>query len=125
MGETRTALLEGSKCTVCGTVAFPANAMCSKCAMPTMNALELSTTGVVWAYTIQRFPPKSPPYVPPAEGFTPFAVGYVELPEGIKIQAILDCDDFAELDRAPVSLVSTSPVPRFAVGAFSNSGETL
>lgn len=64
---------------------------------------------MVWAYTVQRFPPKSPPYVVPAEGFTPYAVGYVELPEGIKIEAILDCDDFADLDRAPVRLVAATP----------------
>ncbi len=68
------------------------------------------------------FAPKSPPYIPPGEGFSPFAVGYVELPEGIKIQAVLDCDDFSELDRAPVSLVSISPVPRFAVGTAAVAG---
>lgn len=112
---------EGSRCTVCGTVAFPASSMCGKCATPTAVTCDLSTQGVVWAYTIQRFPPKSPPYVPPADGFTPFAVGYVELPEGIKIEAIIDCDDFTDLDRAPVSLVATSPVPRFAVG-IANQG---
>ncbi|ETD33238.1 Zn-ribbon domain-containing OB-fold protein [Williamsia sp. D3] len=122
MGETRNAVLDGSKCTACGTVAFPVNDMCSRCATRTTTAVELSTHGRVWAYTIQRFPPKSPPYIPPAEGFSPFAVGYVELPEGIKIQAILDCDDFTELDRAPVSLVSTSPVPRFVVGTTPPSG---
>lgn len=59
---------------------------------------------------------------PPAESFSPYAVGYVELPEGIKVEAILDCDHFDELDRAPVSLVAISPVPRFAVGRFTTQG---
>ncbi|MGW6332800.1 Zn-ribbon domain-containing OB-fold protein [Nocardia rhamnosiphila] len=114
MGEQVKPVLEGSRCRVCGTVGYPASAICARCARPTADPLPLSGDGVVWAYTVQRFAPKSPPYVVPAEGFTPYAVGYVELPEGIKIQAILDCDDFAALDRAPVRLVAVTPVPRFA-----------
>ena len=80
-----------------------------------MTALELSSRGTVWGFTVQRFAPKSPPYVVPEGGFVPFAVGYVELPEGIKVEAVLDCTDFAELDgTAEVSLVAVEPVPRFA-----------
>lgn len=119
MEQATAVALEGSKCTVCSTVAFPASAMCSRCATPTAKNIALSMRGTVWAYTIQRFAPKSPPYVPPAGGFRPFAVGYVELPEGIKIEAIIDCESFDELDGAPVSLTSTAPVPRFAVESLT------
>jgi uncharacterized OB-fold protein len=84
-----------------------------------MSRFTLSTRGTVWAYTVQRFAPKSPPYVPPPNGFAPFAVGYVELPEGIKIEAVLECHDFDELDDgAPVTLIATAPVPRFATDAY-------
>lgn len=80
-----------------------------------MTALELSSRGTVWGFTVQRFAPKSPPYVVPEGGFVPFAVGYVELPEGVKVEAVLDCTDFIELeDKAEVTLVATEPVPRFA-----------
>jgi uncharacterized OB-fold protein len=80
-----------------------------------MTALELSSRGTVWGFTVQRFAPKSPPYVVPEGGFVPFAVGYVELPEGIKVEAVLDCTDFSELDgKAQVTLVAVDPVPRFA-----------
>ena len=80
-----------------------------------MAAVELSSTGTVWGFTVQRFAPKSPPYVEPAGGFVPFAVGYVELPEGVKVEAVLDCTDFAELaGDAQVTLVTGDPVPRFA-----------
>ncbi|SNS77821.1 Zn-ribbon domain-containing OB-fold protein [Rhodococcoides kyotonense] len=122
MDTTAGLALEGSKCTKCGTVAFPASSMCSRCATPTAVPATLSTTGTVWAYTVQRFAPKSPPYVPPPGGFRPFAVGYVELPDGIKVEAIIDCERFDELDQAPVRLVSTSPVPRFSVVAHSTAG---
>jgi uncharacterized OB-fold protein len=79
-----------------------------------MAVIELSTSGRVWGHTVQRFPPKSPPYVPPANGFVPFAVGYVELAEGVKVEALLDCLDFDELSGAEVTLVAIEPVPRFA-----------
>lgn len=121
MGEQVTPVLEGSRCTVCGTVGYPASANCARCATPTTEPLVLSTEGVVWAHTVQRFAPKSPPYVVPAEGFTPYAVGYVELPEGIKVEAILDCADFADLDRAPVRLVAVTPVPRFTTLSLQSS----
>jgi uncharacterized OB-fold protein len=80
-----------------------------------MTAQELSSHGTVWGSTVQRFAPKSPPYVVPERGFVPFAVGYVELPEGVKVEAVLDCTDFAELaGDAAVTLVAVEPVPRFA-----------
>jgi uncharacterized OB-fold protein len=110
-----TTALVGSRCADCGNVAFPAAATaCQRCGARVTDTLELSRRGVVWAYTVQRFPPKSPPYVPPAEGFTPFAVGYVELPEGVKVEALLDSLESEDLADADVTLVAVDPVPRFA-----------
>ncbi|HEY3015445.1 MAG TPA: OB-fold domain-containing protein [Nocardioides sp.] len=110
--------LEGSRCRECGTVAFPAARGCQRCGRQAMTPLKLGRRGTVWGFTVQRFAPKSPPYVVPEGGFVPFAVGYVELPEGVKVEAVLDCTDFAELDdEAPVTLVAVEPVPRFATDA--------
>ena len=53
---------------------------------------ELPAVGTLWTWTVQRFPPKSPPFVPPPGGFAPFAVGYVELDGGARIEAVLDVD---------------------------------
>ena len=88
-----------------------------------MTDLELGDRGTVWGFTVQRFAPKSPPYVVPEGGFVPFAVGYVELPEGVKVEAVLDCTDFSELDgQARVTLVAVEPVPRFATdGALARA----
>lgn len=56
----------------------------------------LSRIGRLWSYTIQRFRPKSPPYIGP-EVFEPFAVGYVELPDEVVVESRL-CDvEFDEL----------------------------
>jgi uncharacterized protein len=112
-----TTALVGSRCATCANVAFPAAKVCQRCGARVTETLELSPRGVVWGHTVQRFPPKSPPYVPPAEGFTPFAVGYVELPEGVKVEALLDSLESEDLADAEVTLVSVEPVPRFATDA--------
>ena len=107
--------LTGSRCLHCATVAFPPARGCQSCGRSSQATLTLGGRGTVWGFTVQRFAPKSPPYVAPAGGFVPFAVGYVELPEGVKVEAVLDCTDFAELDNgAEVTLVAAEPVPRFA-----------
>lgn len=109
--------LVASRCGSCANVAFPPSASCQQCGAQAMVEIPLSGEGRVWGWTVQRFPPKSPPYVPPASGFAPFAVGYVELPEGVKVEAILDCGaaPFSSLSDALVRLVATTPVPRYAV----------
>jgi uncharacterized protein len=111
-------VLTGSRCSTCENVAFPVATGCQRCGADAMVELPLSERGRVWGWTVQRFAPKSPPYVPPAEGFSPFAVGYVELPEGVKVEAVLDCPagtDFSALTGAEVRLVATEPVPRFTL----------
>jgi uncharacterized protein len=64
----------------------------------------LARTGRVWSYTIQRFPPKSPPYAGP-EPFEPFALAYVELPGEVIVEARLVDVGFDELRTGlPVEL---------------------
>ena len=109
--------LWGSRCTSCANVAFPAAVGCQRCGSRETTSLELARDGVVWAHTVQRFAPKSPPYVPPAKGFQPFAVGYVELRDGIRVEALLESVDHPNYDAltgATVTLVASEPVPRFA-----------
>lgn len=76
-----------------------------------MSPVALSTDGQLWTWTVQRFAPKSPPYVPPPEGFRPFAVGYVELPEGVRIAAVIDAVDDIRIGM-PVRIAATTGVPR-------------
>ena len=122
MSTTEAPTLHGSRCENCSNVAFPVADACQRCGQQVMRAIELSEHGTVWGFTVQRFAPKSPPYVPPAEGFSPFAVGYVELADGVKVEAVLDCLDFEDLeDHAPVRLTATEPVPRFATSTFTEA----
>jgi len=61
--------------------------------------VELSPRGALWSYTVQRFRPKSPPYAGADDerSFRPFALGYVELPGEVIVEARLQTDDFAAL----------------------------
>jgi uncharacterized protein len=121
MAVESTLSLTGSRCSPCGNVAYPAATGCQRCGSSDLARIELARRGTVWAHTVQRFAPKSPPYVPPAGGFTPFAVGYVDLPDGVKVEAVLEAstvDDPAELVDARVTLVATEPVPRFATDGW-------
>ncbi len=72
--------LLGSRCTACGTVAFPKES--SFCRNPACTGTEfaetpLSRTGTVWSYTDACYqPPK--PYVA-ADPYVPFAIAAVHL----------------------------------------------
>ena len=60
--------------------------------------VRLGRSGTLWSWTVQRFRPKTPPYVgDDAESFQPFAVGYVELPGQIIVESRLLVDDFSTL----------------------------
>jgi uncharacterized OB-fold protein len=80
--------LWGVRCAVCSTVGFPATEACSKCSATDMHQIKLANAGVLWSWTVQRFPPVSPPYQA-SENFEPFAVGYIELPDQLRIEARL------------------------------------
>ncbi|MBL7488271.1 OB-fold domain-containing protein [Frankia sp. AgB1.9] len=82
--------LIGSKCQVCGLIAFPAYPNCPRCGSLDTAQTRLSTRGTLWTWTRQRFQPKNPPYLgtEPAADFVSYGVGYVELPEA-RIEARL------------------------------------
>jgi uncharacterized protein len=82
--------LIGSRCEACGIVTFPAQDSCPRCASTEMAEHLLARRGRLWAWTTQHFPPPSPPYTgPTGRDFTPFGVGYVELPDEVKVESRL------------------------------------
>ncbi|MER6418505.1 OB-fold domain-containing protein [Streptomyces sp. NPDC001137] len=72
--------LVGARCSACHTVVFPRQDSCPRCADGVMTGQVLPVRGRVWSWTLQAFPPK-PPYRPPAGGYRPYHVGYVDLGE--------------------------------------------
>jgi uncharacterized protein len=73
-----------------GTVTFPAEQSSAE-----VEEILLSRTGRLFTWTTQQFVPPAPPYTGETnpETFTPYAVGYVELPEGILIEGRLTESD--------------------------------
>jgi uncharacterized OB-fold protein len=56
-----------------------------------LERVELPRRGNLWTFTTQRFRPPSPPYAgdDDPETFQPFAVGYIELPGAVRVEARL------------------------------------
>jgi uncharacterized protein len=70
---------------------FPAQSGCAKCTGTETETVALARRGTLWTWTVQGFPPKSPPFVGAVDPvhFRPFGVGYVELPGEVKVEARL------------------------------------
>jgi uncharacterized protein len=91
--------LIGAQCAGCGLVAFPAGPACQRCGVTEFTERLLSGRGTLWTFTTQDFRPPSPPYdgADTAATFAPYAVGYVELPEQVMVEARLTEPDPARL----------------------------
>jgi uncharacterized OB-fold protein len=81
--------LIGSRCRDCGVVAFPRQDSCQACMSLAVEEHLLAREGSLWTWTIQCFPPKSPPYAGRAEDFEPYGVGYVELGGEVRVEGRL------------------------------------
>ena len=83
--------LIGSQCRKCGEVFFPRreDVLCSHCQSSTFSEIKLSRTGKVYSYSVVMQRP--PVYYKAAE--VPYALGWVELPEGIRVETLFTgCD---------------------------------
>lgn len=89
--------LLGGRCEACGETGFGRQDSCRGCGAEAIATVRLADRGVLWSWTIQRFPPPSPPYVPSGEDFVPFGLGYVELPGEVIVEARLTESDPARL----------------------------
>ena len=81
--------LIGSRCRACGTITFPRQSSCQACMSVDVEEHLLARRGTLWTWTIQCFPPKSPPYAGSADDFEPYGVGYVELDGEVRVEALL------------------------------------
>jgi uncharacterized OB-fold protein len=104
--------LIGSVCARCGTVTFPRQRSCPRCTSEDVQARELATRGELWSWTIQCFAPKAPPYLPGGvEQFEPYGVGYIELPDEVRVEARLTESDPDRLRIGMLMDLTLIPVP--------------
>jgi len=79
--STEEGTLLGSKCKACHKIFFPPASFCYECLAEDMEEINLSRTGKLYSYTISHMP---------SSGFkAPYALGWIELPGGIRITAPL------------------------------------
>jgi uncharacterized OB-fold protein len=69
----------GSRCRSCGQLFFPPVQICFECACEELEIVTLSKRGKLYTYTISQ--------MPASKLNAPFAIGWVDLPEGIRIFA--------------------------------------
>ena len=86
--------LLASRCKQCGIAAFPASESCMACSGQDVVIEELPRRGTLWTWTVQQFMPKTPYNSGETpETFTPYGVGYVELPGGVRVEGRLTEND--------------------------------
>ncbi len=74
--------LMASKCNQCNELFFPSQEFCSRCLEGNLEPTELSVQGNIYSFTIVER--KS---LAPGNYEVPFAYGYIDLPEGIRVLA--------------------------------------
>ncbi|WP_078957261.1 Zn-ribbon domain-containing OB-fold protein [Streptomyces iranensis] len=115
-------VLQGARCSGCSVTVYPADDACPRCGGPA-DPVALQGTGTLWTWTVQRYEPKSPPYEPPPGGFEPFALGYVELADDVRVAAVLDVDDLDDVRIGMALSVTAGPgVPRARPTTLSEEG---
>jgi uncharacterized OB-fold protein len=78
--------LEAAKCKNCGFIAFPPRQICPRCHSRSFETIVLPDAGKIVTYTIIRVPPQ------PFSDQAPYAVGIIELDNGVRLTGqIVDC----------------------------------
>ena len=90
---------------------LPAPGLLRGCTSDDVEERRLARRGTLWTWTVQRFPPKSPPYAGAAEEFEPYGVGYVELPGEVRVEARLTESDPARLRIGMPMELTLIPAP--------------
>ncbi|GAT16261.1 Zn-ribbon domain-containing OB-fold protein [Mycolicibacterium thermoresistibile] len=108
------AVLLGSRRRSTGVVKFPPERPELFDADPAIQEdiepIELSTEGTLYTYTTQEFPPPLPYKGKRSpEEFKPYIVGFIELPEGVLVEALLIGATATELSIGQ-KMVSTTTV---------------
>jgi len=83
--------LIGTRCKKCGNVTYPPRVVCPKCRSREMEKIELPRRGKLITFTIVRSPPSG------FEKYAPYALGIVELENGVKVIAQLTDIDLEKI----------------------------
>jgi uncharacterized OB-fold protein len=90
--------LTGSRCTTCKTPYFPRSGVCHnpECAESRIEDAQFGPTGTLWSCAIQDYPPPDP--VKFDKPYKPFAMGVVDLDDGLRVLGRVSVDDPRAID---------------------------
>jgi uncharacterized OB-fold protein len=85
--------LLGSRCRTCGTPYFPKSPVCHNpdCAESRVEDAAFGPRGTLWSCAIQDYPPPAPTRYD--EPYKPYAMGVVDLAEGLRVLGRIAIDD--------------------------------
>jgi uncharacterized OB-fold protein len=91
--------LIGGRCRNCQVLSFPRAAVCVSCFSEDIEKVQLAEEGTLYSYSIVHQAPKG--------WAVPYALGYVDLPDNVRVLAHLD---------APAEKIAINMPMRLAVG---------
>jgi uncharacterized OB-fold protein len=108
--------LLGSRCAACRAAYFPRTAACRNPACPDgrLEDALFGANGTLWSYTVQHYAP--PPPVKFDEPFVPYALGLVDLPEGLRVLARIQTDNIDALTAGAALTLVIAPLSHDAEG---------
>lgn len=88
--------LAGARCTRCGAHYFPRRTRCSNpdCEGHATEPARLSGRGTLYSYSVQAY---RPPPLFAMEPWAPYAIGLIDLPEGVRVMGMLTGSTLEEL----------------------------
>jgi uncharacterized OB-fold protein len=104
------AVLVGGRCTDCGTRTFPRAPVCANCMSENIAPERLPRQGTLYAFSAVHIAPK--------KWKMPMTIGYVDLPDNVRVFTHLAGTEFAvgdtvEADIATVGQDENSPIDCF------------
>lgn len=98
--------LLGSRCTTCATPYFPKSPVCHNpdCDESRIEDATFGPRGVLFSCAVQNYPP--PPPAKYDEPYQPYALGMIDMAEGLRVLGRIAADDFSKLHGGmPVELI--------------------
>lgn len=86
------AQLIASECPSCGEVVFPKHEMCPNCQEQRLKEIKLSRKGKIYSFSTVMIKPATH-----YKGPVPYAFGWVELPEGVRVETLYTGCDLEKL----------------------------
>ncbi len=74
--------LIGGRCRACGALSFPGAAVCAACLSKEVETVHLASDGTLYSYSVVHQAPR--------EWRVPYALGYVDLTDGVRVLAHID-----------------------------------